>query len=214
MVEYLTASEVDALVGRVFGPPLEAQGLERVAPRTWVGSRRAPIREVFTFRKVKGGALIPSFGFSLDLVPHLGGRTVRWHRTPRSALLDVCHEPVIAAPDDAVSRDYYLELLAAPAAARDGARHLAVVTVPQALELYRSIRSIADLPPLIRREIRLREDQALYIQHYLALPFVLAFIGRKAHARQALKRYFEQFPEDRWAAARIADLLERTGPSA
>ena len=67
---------------------LSALGFALQKPLHWIRSADAPIRQMFRYGQLKGGALAPQWGFSLDFVPHLSGGKVKWHRTEKSALFD------------------------------------------------------------------------------------------------------------------------------
>jgi hypothetical protein len=77
---------LEPIVSRLLGP----QGFESYRRLVWVRSTDAPIRQVFRLQQLKGVSLCAQFGLSLDFVPHVSGSQVRWHRTPKFAILDLC----------------------------------------------------------------------------------------------------------------------------
>jgi hypothetical protein len=86
--ELLTIPIIHQNVGPVVESLLLPQGFVSLKPLQWVRSDDKPIRQVFEYRQLKGGALAPAWGYSLDFVPHFSGREMKWHRTERSVLLD------------------------------------------------------------------------------------------------------------------------------
>jgi hypothetical protein len=69
-------------------------GFEPVRPRRWVGSAKAPIREIFEFQALKGASYSARWGFSLDFVPVIRIGRASWKRTSRSAEFDLCIDPI------------------------------------------------------------------------------------------------------------------------
>ena len=87
-LELLSISVIHENVAPVVGAQLESQGFVSPKPLQWVRSNDKPIRQVFEYRQLKGGALAPALGYSFDFVPHFSGREMKWHRTEKSVLFD------------------------------------------------------------------------------------------------------------------------------
>lgn len=87
--DLLTIPIIQQNVGPVVDSHLRAQGFVSLKPLQWVRSHDEPIRQVFEYRQLKGGALAPAWGYSFDFVPHFSGQEMKWHRTEKSALFDV-----------------------------------------------------------------------------------------------------------------------------
>src|SRR5262249_33447793 len=94
MYESVPAAELDGIFAESFGSILSAQGFEQVDRRRWVRSAKLPIREMFSIVAMKGACFSPCWGFSLDFVPHVSGSSVRWHRTAKAAIFDLCYDPI------------------------------------------------------------------------------------------------------------------------
>ena len=94
------ASDIDAILARVLGSLLGTMGFHAPAPRPrrWVRPR-PPLRDVFEIIALKGGRLLPTWGISLDFVPHVEGDTIRWHRTDKSARMDLVYDPADFDPN-------------------------------------------------------------------------------------------------------------------
>lgn len=43
---------------------------------------------------MKGASYVPIWGISLDFVPHVAGNRLAWHRTDKSARMDLVYDPV------------------------------------------------------------------------------------------------------------------------
>jgi hypothetical protein len=157
-------------------------GFERVAPRRWVRSTKAPIRELFDFVTLKTDRIGPRWGISLDFVPHLdrAGR-VKWHRTARSAVHDLCHDPldyVSPTSRHVIAWTLYPNW---PLSFRKEAAPLAGRALQEAHSFW---NGITDLPGVLRR-IEEKKAQSFvrfgfsnYTQEPLAEAFVRSALGQ------------------------------------
>ena len=91
--EEVVNARVHAIVTAKVESLLASKGFEAVDDLIWVCDRYAPIRHVFTLSKWKGGTIAPRWGVSIDFVPHVSGRKIRWHRTNKTAKFDLCIDP-------------------------------------------------------------------------------------------------------------------------
>jgi len=190
-------------------PLLGPLGFECVGPLKWVRSTDAPIRQVFCLLYLKTKAW-PFWGLSLDFVPHVSGRDLKWHRTPKSARLDLCFQAEgweLAIPctylqgsEDRTTvsktlQDIYLHSSESVADhIRNRAAHVIPKAVSEAREVWSRVQSIADLPAAfewIRDYLSSRPGLGFYnfTQHPIAYAFALAINGRSAEGQQELNRY-------------------------
>jgi len=58
-----------------------------------VDGSQAPVRRLFELQLLKGARIKACWGFSLDCVSHILGGRVCWHRSDKSARLDVIVDP-------------------------------------------------------------------------------------------------------------------------
>ena len=164
---------------------LQPLGFEVQGPLTWIRSADAPIRQVFRLAQWKGGKLAPSWGLSLDFVPHLCGNDFKWHRTPKSARPDLIFDVRDRAFD--ISYSYGPETIAkcAPDILR--------AAIADAESFWSAARSIADLPGAFERVRQHLSKGGLgfynYTQHPLAYAFVLAMNGKPDAAEEEFQRY-------------------------
>jgi hypothetical protein len=136
----------------------------------------------------KGGVIAPSWGLSLDFVPHVSGSRLRWHRTPKSAMLDLR----VDSRDRALDLPYHR----GSEPVRLGASRVAEAASEQALELWNSARSEAELLPAFRRVARYYAahsglDFYAFVQHPLALAVLYARSQQNAAAMAELSRYHQ-----------------------
>jgi hypothetical protein len=87
--------------GKVFGdivagvlegalPP----GFQRVGDLSWVSDPTDHIRYLLKFQAMKGMTFSACWGMSVDFVPVWGGGKLRWKRTAKSAVCDLCIDPI------------------------------------------------------------------------------------------------------------------------
>ena len=94
-VELLSATERDSIVATHLRPQLEPLGLSEVAPRRWIDGSNPPSRRLFELTLLKGAGMMACRGFSLEFVPHISAGRIRWHRSDKTARLDVLVCPKI-----------------------------------------------------------------------------------------------------------------------
>src|ERR1019366_1821763 len=94
-----TGAALDAILADTLSPLLAQEGFVTPShPRKWVRAR-PPLRDLFEVVAMKGAAFVPRWAVSIDLVPHLQGDEIRWHRTDKGALADIVYDPVDFDPD-------------------------------------------------------------------------------------------------------------------
>ena len=88
---YLEGEAFNEPVRRFLEQALSPHGFVSYREGKWVQKDAASIRRMFEIWHFKGAVSAPVWGFSLGYVPHLNNQhsKVYWHRTPKSARLDV-----------------------------------------------------------------------------------------------------------------------------
>ncbi|MGD1016640.1 MAG: hypothetical protein ABR863_09420 [Roseiarcus sp.] len=199
-VDILSAAERDAIVASVLEPRLKPLGFVEVAPRVWVDGSTAPARRVFEMGLLKGAAMNAKWGFSLDFTPHLSGRRIAWHRSDRTAKLDVWLDS---------GRDYARFLYGAEWLRRDMER-LADVAIAQAQETWRRGATWPGMLGLVR-EIRERKINRMFVGFRTRLPLAVMFLSAKVGDLAAAQAELEAYVRDRElpdaVAAKLAKLL-------
>lgn len=204
--------EFNRALARTLGAALLENGFEAVAPRRWVRSSRAPIRDLLEVRALKGVSYAPLWGFSLDFVPHVttSGET-KWHRTPKSARFDFVYWPMdyVAAASDA--REWHISPVATPEELQEDLSRVTRMVVAEAMPFWEQIRSIKDLPD-VYREHRRRSPAGLpfgsFPQEVLAHAFVLARSGDDT-ALAELAEYIRASDVAPETAKKLEELLQQ-----
>ena len=203
----MSAVERDAICGNLLSERLAPLGLAEVAPRTWIDGTRPPVRRLFELKLFKGATLNACWGFSLDFVPHVSGNRLQWHRSDRTARLDVIIDPR-PQPDPCYLyeadrfRDELLALLpgAVAAADRDWTRG---ATYDGMLGIVREIREL--------RTNCFAFDN--YTQLPLALMFLAAKVGDSALAEREMEAYLRGSRLAEREGDRLRQLVRACGPS-
>jgi hypothetical protein len=206
--ELLEAAFIDSAVASTLGRELEAAGFLTVRPRFWVRSGTPPVRHVVRLGALKGAAYSPIWGISLDYVPHVAGRgTVKWHRTDKSARLDLTYDTV----DHESDRGWDLSAFSSAAEFSDRCRAMGprlVRAVESFLAPLTSDVAIREAFEAKRTRPTTRFGFENYYQNVLAYAFTLARVGETVDARLWLARYLEaQEPDDEELAAQLHTLL-------
>ncbi|WP_423394986.1 hypothetical protein [Burkholderia sp. LMG 21824] len=158
---------------------------------------------MFAFPAWKGGVIAPRWGLSLDFVPHVSGNTVRWHRTNKSATFDLCVDARDKALDINLTCGEHALVLSAP--------QIVEMAVSRADELWRRVNSLEDLVRAFEWLRGYLSSGGLgfynYVQHPIALAFVLAKVGRDAGAYQELEHFLKGRAPDEPVSVRVRKLL-------
>jgi hypothetical protein len=202
-IEWMTASQRDAIAAPMFHAWLGPLGLTQITPRRWIDGSKPPVRRLFELGVGKTGDISLRWGFSLDFVPHVSGDSVRWHRSDKSAMLDIFIDPkkmpTIWCPRAEQFRDEFPILLskAVAAAKKDWKRGSTYEGVLQIL-----------------REIRKRNTNWLtyemYPQGRLAYAFLTAKTGKLKLAEKELDRCVAHGWLKDSPAAKLKKLLRET----
>ena len=165
-------------------------GFERIKANRWVHSGHAPIRRIFALSGLKGLSTAPVWGLSFDFVPHLAaGDEVRWHRTPKSAGLDLPYDPIDYTRD---VKSWSLSRFEAAGALEKAAHSLAEKSIQSAVAFWARIGSLEDVPKVFEEwQTRpfVRFGFINYVHASLVYAFVLARLGRPSEASAWLERY-------------------------
>jgi hypothetical protein len=87
-----SSAEMDEVLGQIFGPKCAFMGFMPAGKRKWVKTRPDSTMEVIKIHSNTGGHSYPSFGLSFPWIPHGISGSLRWHRTPKSSVLDLPYE--------------------------------------------------------------------------------------------------------------------------
>jgi hypothetical protein len=199
-LEPVSTSAVNEIVASVADPLLVAAGFHSTTPRRWVRSF-APIRHIFEIVQMKGASYAPTWGISLDFIPHISGGKLAWHRTEKSARMDLVYDPV---DFDARWRERAcIDSVHGLEGTLTDAQRVLTVAIQQALEWLDPVRDIAsalERAEVFRTAARPggRFGFANYVQQPLAYAFLLARNGSRDRALEEL---------DSWIRSRDLDEL-------
>jgi hypothetical protein len=189
---------LDDELSRSLSPELAVLGLELVRPRRWVSSTTLPIRRMFWFYPLKGMRYTACWGFSLDFVPHIKARHLRWKRTSKTAAFDLCIDPVDEeGVADWCSLSFYPPL-AVPS--RQEIAQVASATSRRARHDYARVASINDIVALFEERSKMtfqRFSLENYVQTEIAWGLALIALGRSEEGETHIAAYCEHFRVDR-----------------
>jgi len=205
----LSAEEFHGAVSTGLSPRLAEMGFSAVGKGRWTRDRVVHVRDLVRLQAMKGSSYSAAWGISLDFVPHLrSGGTIAWHKTPKSAMFDLVYDPL----------DYEGDTEAFALSLFDTKEELVVDVAVLANRLasalpafFEPIRSLADVLSAFEAKPRrpfVRFGVQNYPQQQLALAFLLAKLGSRSAAVEALGQFVEQFEIVEPVAGRLGGLLE------
>jgi len=155
----------------------------------WAEACDTPIRRIFQIRYLKGNTAVLSWGLSLSFLPVLQGSRLVYHRTARSARLDVREEPRdFRASFSSPTRFEYINC-SEEFFRSSFAKYLIRIT-PEAVGWFERVRSLEDVEHELERQA-LNKDWAYRIRSpkpAFVLAFVKASRGDLKTAEQLLLR--------------------------
>lgn len=200
--EEVTNKRIHEILSGVIGPLLAPLGFREQKSLHWLDSTGAPIRKILAFSKRKGGAIVPSWGLSLDFVPHAAGSHLKWHRTEKSARFDLTVD----------ARDLRIEYIYGEGPILSNAAEVSAAAIREAGEFWTTVNSIQDLPGTFEWVKDCLSTGSLgfynYTQHPIAYAFALALNGRLAEAKQELEKFVERSSLAESEQLRLWTLLE------
>jgi hypothetical protein len=170
-------------------------GFEPVRPRRWVGSAKAPIREIFEFQALKGATYSARWGFSLDFVPVIRNGRATWKRTSKSAEFDLCIDPVDELGAPAAWCSFVQEEIKTAAFIR-----IAATASRAARRDFDRVESINDVVAIFSERASMsfrRFSLENYIQTHLAWGLGLIAVGESKRGAEHVKEFCERQGLDR-----------------
>ena len=202
-----TAAEIDRTLEPILGALLSPVGFEPLPRgRRWVRAR-PPLRDIFEVAPAKGTSLLSHWGVSLDFVPHVQGKSVGWHRTNKSARMDILCGPRDLFED---SRAWEIQAFQGETGVQRDAARILPRAVALALEWFATFSASNLLERIEQHRSAERPANALKFenrtQQPLAYAFLLARAGRMDEAVAVLDRATTQFVAPS-AAEQLRELL-------
>lgn len=194
----LTIADIEPHIEREFGSRLEPLGFHKSAKRKWIRSQKLPIREIFTIGTLKGGTYSPIWGLSSGFVPSFKGQTFQRQSTDKNVTMDLIIDPIDLSgnvPEQTFGfiTGYHSEIPTKQI--RACAEHF----IPLAFADFDRVISVADFCHffLERSQLHYRRFQFhSYIQHQLAMGFVLMLTGKRDEGRKKIQDFCSSFETD------------------
>jgi hypothetical protein len=195
-------SAVEPAVTKMLG----SSGFETYHPLKWVRGVDAPIRQMFCLSLWKGGQVAPTWGFSFDFVPHLSGNSIKWHRTSKTALLDI----VVDARDESYDMPYHY----GQAAFNSRIEDVIPKAISRANTFWDRYQNLSDMPEAyawLKSHLTSGLGFYNYIQHPIALAFVLAINGQHEEGLIELEIYLRRYNLNEVVENKFRDLFKKAG---
>jgi hypothetical protein len=172
--DLLPVAVVNEALRSAFAHELLPHGFEHVKPLKWVRSAKPAMRDVVELYSLKGASIAPRWGLSLDFVPHVAAGRVRWHRTVKSAMLDLVWDPLDFAGLAGWTQSRFL----VPSELPRLTRLFATKVCRSALADLARAEQVSDLPALYR-EWAARPAVRFKMQNYQQAALGEAFVHRR-----------------------------------
>lgn len=217
--ERLSRDDIARIVDAPFDDALVELGFERVSHKLWVRRNLAPICHLFSLERYgsTGFVIAPSFGLSLDFVPHVAAGKIRWHRTAKSARYDLERETQ--------SRWFRTDDLGPPEKVEADVRFMLPRALKMANDFWDNAKTLGEVSEIfaryayyagIRHKTPPSKLDKLLIRPSPAEAFLTAKNGNISEARLMLERWLEveertsNYRFDPGVPERLRDLLKDT----
>jgi hypothetical protein len=212
----LTAAELHDVVFDAFDPGLSAASFAWVGDLKWVRSVDADIRHVVEAYPGRRGARVPRWGVSLDFVPHVVGSAIRWHRTPKTARIDLGYEPHNFQDEwDFEGQNWVIWPNLGHPTPAERAGSIAQQFGGTALPWLDQIDGLSSLPAAFERE-EAREGGQFgfdnYVQYRLAYAFTLARLGLVDRAEAEFAHWAARTGITVGVQSKLRELFRATAP--
>jgi hypothetical protein len=180
---------IDKVLAEIFDASLARVGFEKIRPRFYVRNRLPEMNDVIEFYRGRLDLTLV-WGPSLNFVPHITGKVenVRWHRTPKSAHIDLRYSGF----GKRRQIEYSIQTTQGEQTLLRGARLTRTEILPKALAYFESVRVFSDLSAKFR-EAALPNHWGwtleMRYQEHLAYCFYLAKSGQEIDARKMMSAW-------------------------
>jgi hypothetical protein len=182
---------IDKILAKIFDAPLSSVGFKNIRPRFYVRTRLPEMNDVIEFYRNRFDLVLVS-GPSLNFVPHITGgvENIRWHRTPKSACIDLRYSGF----DKHSQIEWSIQTRQGAQTLSRSAQLTLVEVLPKALAYFESIRVFSDLSAKFRDSIATSVGWTLEMryQEHLAYCFYLAKSGQETEARKMMSAWLSR----------------------
>jgi hypothetical protein len=192
MANDLSPPLIDKVLAEIFDIPLSDAGFKKIRSRFYVRTRLPQMNDVIEFHRGNLD-LVFVWGLSLNFVPHItnGVENVRWHRTSRSAVMDLRYSGSGKNPEAGWS----IKTTQGEQTLLQSAELTRSEMLPKALAYFESVRVFSDLSAKFR-EAALPDKWGLTLetryQQHLAYCFYLAKSGQENEARKMMSAWLSR----------------------
>jgi len=212
--EFVPASEIDAILENELGASVAPKGFLIRSPRAYVRSRSPEIRDLIIIQPMKGAGYAPHWGFSLDFVPHISRDGLRWHRTDKSARLDLRFDPLdYLHPGSPEFNQWTIDSARGAKTARKQIRRITTMLSKHAEAFFAQVQSKSDLLRAFEREAAreaVRFNSYNYSQQAIAYAFILGRIGKFDSAKAELERAYAMQDVSETVQQRLKEMIRQS----
>lgn len=209
--QHVAAEKIYAMFDEVIQPG--KLGFETAKPGMLVRPVDPDIAHVLKLRPLKGAAYDICFGVSLSYVPYPYAPKLKWHRTMKSANLDLFEAPQVewpSSPEKAEQANPYL--ISASLGEKCFREELCRAwekSSPQAHAWFEATRTLQGIAQKCAEQLSRKQDGVRYLPGArLVHAFTLAKLGQCAESESELARFVEEYHESEQASANLRAALQ------
>ena len=172
------------------------------------------ITRVIKLRALKGAAYDICFGVSLSYVPYPYAPNLKWHRTLKSANLDLFEEPQVdwwraSQRKKAEVNPYLAQVSLGEKCFREELSRAWKATSAQALSWFAEAGSLQEILRKCAAHLSRKQDGVRHLPGpRLVSAFTLGKVGRRDEANSELNKFFDEYQQDPQARANLQSALQ------
>ena len=211
--QQVPAARIYAIFGEIVAP--DTPGFAIARPGLLARSIDRDITHVIKLRALKGASYDVCFGVSLSYVPYPYVPKVKWHRTLKSANLDLLEEPQVdwwrASTRKAADVNPYLtQVLLGEKCFREELSRAWKETSWQALAWFDATRSLQGILQKSVAHLTRKQDGPRHLPGpRLVSAFTLGKLRRLDEANSELNKFFDEYAEGAQARANLQSALQQ-----
>jgi hypothetical protein len=165
-------------------------------------------------RPFKGAAYDICFGVSLSYVPYPYAPKLKWHRTMKSANLDLFEAPQVEWPSNHEEAEkanpHLISASFGEECFREELYRAWQKSSPQAHAWFEAARTLQVIAYKCAEQLSRKQDSVRYLPGArLVRAFTLAKLGRRAESESELARFLEEYHETEQASTNLRAALQQ-----
>ena len=209
--QHVAAEKIYAIFDEVVQPA--KLGFEAAKPGMLVRAVDHDIAHLLKLRPLKGAAYEVCFGVSLSYVPYPYVPKLKWHRTMKSANLDLFEAPQVEWPSNhekgEEANPYLISASLGEKCFREELCRAWEKSSPQAHAWFEATRTLQGIAQKCAEQLSRKQDGVRYLPGArLVHAFTLAKLGRRAESESELARFFEEYHETGQARTNLRSALQ------